>query len=572
MKRFIKKINLLLFLLIFLSFNTNTFGSNDKFVYTQKNISNYFLGIVNANWSNSIEAYSHLNKVRSLKKKHDNFNIQFIRTLVLLEKFEKAFAFSKDIWREDELIFETELLLGIQAFVNKDFVNAEKHFERMNKISNYEISFEQLFGNILMSWVQASNGDEKASFEFSSKIPTRFNSIRKIQNSFLQCYFDNSETRTSFEKLVNENEYDFSRYNFFLANYLIFKNDNLEAKKAISKARIKNDGNLLIKQTEDFIVNKKYKEIKKLFDCKNPKDVVAEFFYILANLHSAQENYKLSNFYLKISLFLNDRFVPNKTLLAENFYYEKKYGNSKKIYNSIKLIGPVYSWHASLTNAIILTKIKNKEDAIFALEQDFSLVINPDYQQYFELANFYKDNEYYLDSIKYYTLALQQIEQNHSLFPKILYRRGTSYERIGKWEESEKDLKQSLEILPDQPHVLNYLAYGWVEKNKNIDQSLEMLKKATQMRKNDGYIIDSLGWAYYAIKNYKEAEKYLQMAVEILPLDPVINDHYADTLWMLNKDIQARYFWKHVLNLDGTEQELKDKINKKIIFGINNKS
>ena len=92
------------------------------------------------------------------------------------------------------------------------------------------------------------------------------------------------------------------------------------------------------------------------------------------------------------------------------------------------------------------------------------------------------------------------------------------------------------------------------------------------MRKNDGYIIDSLGWAYYAIKNYKEAEKYLQMAVEILPLDPVINDHYADTLWMLNKDIQARYFWKHVLNLDDTEQELKDKINKKIIFGINNKS
>ena len=144
--------------------------------------------------------------------------------------------------------------------------------------------------------------------------------------------------------------------------------------------------------------------------------------------------------------------------------------------------------------------------------------------------------------------------------------------KIGKWEESEKDLKQSLKILPDQPHVLNYLAYGWVEKNKNINQSLEMLKKATEIRKNDGYIIDSLGWAYYANKNYKEAEKYLQMAVEILPLDPVINDHYADTLWMLNKNIQARYFWKHVLNLNATEQELKDKINKKIIFGINKKS
>jgi len=572
MKCFIKKINLLLFLLIFLSFNTKTFGSNDKSVYTQKNISNYFLGIINANWSNNVEAYSHLKRVQSLKNKHENFNIQFIRTLVLIEKFEQAFAFSKDIWREDESIFEIELLLGIQAFVNKDFVNAEKYFERMNEISQYEISLEQLFGNILISWVKASTNDEKTSFKFSSKIPTRFNSIKKIQNSFLQCYFDSSETRTSFEKLVNESEYDFSRYNFFLVNYLISKKENLEAKKIINEARIKNGSNLLIKQAKNFIQNKKNKEIEKIFDCKNPKDVIAEFFYILANFHSAQENYKLSNFYLKISLFLNNKFTPNKTLLAENFYYEKKYENSKKIYNSLKSIGPVYSWHASLTNAIILSKIKNKEDAIFALEQDFSLLVNPDYQDYFELANFYKDNKYYLDSIKYYTLALQQIDQNHSLFPKILYRRGTSYERIGKWEESEKDLKQSLEILPDQPHVLNYLAYGWVEKNKNIDQSLKMLKRATQMRKNDGYIIDSLGWAYYAIKNYKEAEKYLQMAVEILPLDPVINDHYADTLWMLNKNIQARYFWKHVLGLDDTEQELKDKINKKIIFGINNKS
>ena len=507
MKYFIKKINLLLFLLIFLSFNTKTFGSDAKFIYTQKDISNYFLGIINANRSNNVEAYSYLNKVRSLKDKHYNFNTQFVRTLILLEKFKQAFVFSQNMWREDEFIFETDLLLGIQAFVNKDFMNAEKHFERMNTVPQYELSLEELFGNILMSWVKASTNDKKASFEFSSKIPTRFNSIRKIQNSFLQCYFDSPKTSASFEKIINENEYDFSRYSFFLVNYLISKNKSLEAQKVINEARIKNDGNLLIKQTENFIVNKKNKEIKKLFDCKNPKDVMAEFFYILANLHSAQENYKLSNFYLKISLFLNNKFVPNKTLLAENLFYEKKYENSKKVYNSIKLIGPIYSWHASLTNAIILSKIMNKEDAIFALEQDFDLLTNPDYQHYFELANFYKDNEYYLDSIKYYTLALQKIKQDHSLFPKILYRRGTSYEKIGKWEESEKDLKQSLKILPDQPHVLNYLAYGWVEKNKNINQSLEMLKKATEMRKNDGYIIDSLGWAYYANKNYIEAEK-----------------------------------------------------------------
>ena len=98
-----------------------------------------------------------------------------------------------------------------------------------------------------------------------------------------------------------------------------------------------------------------------------------------------------------------------------------------------------------------------------------------------------------------------------------------------------------------------------------------MLERAVKMRKNDGYIKDSLGWGYYKKKNYLYAEKYLQKAVEIFPLDPIINDHYADTLWMLNKNIQARYFWKYILKLDDAEQKLKDTISKKLIFGINKK-
>ena len=116
------------------------------------------------------------------------------------------------------------------------------------------------------------------------------------------------------------------------------------------------------------------------------------------------------------------------------------------------------------------------------------------------MANFYKDNEYYEKSIKYYSLALNQIKKDHSLFPKALHRRGTSFERLGKWEEAEKDLLKSLEILPDQAHVLNYLAYTWIDKGMHLEKGLEMLKKATMLRPNDGYIIDSLGWAYYKKK------------------------------------------------------------------------
>ena len=112
------------------------------------------------------------------------------------------------------------------------------------------------------------------------------------------------------------------------------------------------------------------------------------------------------------------------------------------------------------------------------------------------------------------------------------------------------------------------MAYSWVEKKLNIEKSLNMLLKANDLRKNDGYITDSVGWAYYMIGDYINAEKFLKKAVELMPFDPIINDHYADSLWMSKKEIQARYFWKHVLSLKEVEQKLIDKIEKKLIFGV----
>ena len=571
MRYFIKNIYFILLLITILFLDTETFGKDSKVKYSRNNISNYLSGIVSVNQDYTNAAFKYLNKVQSLKNDHSNFNVQFIRTLILLEKFEQAFAFSKDVWLEDEYFFETDLLLGLESFIKKDYLNAEKHFERLNKISRYNLLFDDFLGNILIAWIKASENNKEDSFKFLDKVPERYHNLKKIQNSFLQCYFDTSKTQIAFEQLMNNEDSDFSRYNFFFANYLLFKNKNIEAEKVINLSRKTHKSNLLIKQTENFILTGNSKKIKNLFNCKNPVDVIAEIFYVIANIYSTEKNYQLSNFYLKISFFLNNKFTPNKTLLAENFFYQQKYELSKKIYNSLKSIGPVYSWYASINLAIILSDIEDKEYAVFDLEDEFNLLLNPDLEHNYELANFFKDREYYQESIKYYSLALQNIKQNHFLFSKILDRRGTSYERLGDWDNAEKDLKESLRILPDQPHVLNYLGYSWIDRGINIDKALEMIIRANELKKNDGYITDSLGWAFYVKKNYLDAEKFLQRAVEILPLDPIINDHYADTLWMLNKHIQARYFWKHVLGLDSVEQKLKDNVSKKLIFGITKK-
>ena len=414
---------------------------------------------------------------------------------------------------------------------------------------------------------KASQKEQKQGLLYFEKIPKTYQNLKKIQKIFYKCYFDENETQKLFEGLIQNRNYNFSRYNFFLANYLLHQNKINDAKKIIQTARKEYNSNLLLKQTEIFL-NEKDEKVKNFFSCKNPKDVLAEFFYVLANLYSTEKDYQMSNFYLKISLFLNNKFLTNKTLLAENYFYQKKHQLSKDVYQSIKKIGPAYFWHASQNIAEIILDKDGKKYSRKSIEDDFAELLNPNFEHYFQLANFYKNNEYYEDSIKYYSLSLKKIEKTHTLIPIILDRRGTSYERLDDWDKAEKDLIESLAISPDQAHVLNYLAYSWIDRGINIDKGLEMLLKANRLREDDGYIIDSLGWAYYAKKNYIKAEFFLQRAVELMPLDPVINDHYADVLWMLNKNIQARYFWKYILNLDDSEKKLKDSINEKLIFGI----
>ena len=568
MKLAIKKILIIFFFSIFLLRAEEVFAQENKTQIKKENISNYFSGIVSNNQYNTNKAYKYLNKVEELKKNHTQFNVEYIKALIMLEKFEQAFSFSKSIWKEDELFFEVDLLLGLNYFIKKEYKKAEKHFERLNKISRTNLIFDNFFGNILIAWIHAQEGNKAKSFNLLKKIPKQYDNLTQTQDVFLKCYYEDQDTQKSFTDLLKSEKYNFSRYNFFLINYLLSQDKDLEAKKIAEKKNKEYSENLLIRQTKTYITKKKKSKIKNFFNCKNPREPIAEFFYIMANLYANEEDYQSSNFYLKISLFLNNNFVTNKALLAENFYYQKKKKLAKEVYFSLKSVGSIYSWYAEKNISSILEEEKGKTYAVNNLEKAFNKIENKNFGHYYDMANFYKNNQYFLKSIEYYSLTLENIKKEHLLIPKILYRRGTCYERIKEWKKAENDFNRSLKILPDQAHVLNYLAYSWIDKGINLDKGLKMLIKANQLKKNDAYIIDSLGWAYYAKKNYKKAEFFLKKAVKLMPNEPVISDHYADALWMVNKKIQARYIWDYVYKLKDSEKELKDKISTKLTFGI----
>ena len=562
-----------IYILIFFSFlsNFNAHSSNQKILYSKKSISNYFSGIIASNNNNNKLALKYFNNLNHLKNTHDQFNRELVFTLVQTQKFSELFLYLKKIRKKNLNFFNANLLLGINYFLEKNYTKSESYFNLIIQTRKYS-NFEKLIAQSLLSYIKVFENqlhDYKTVFNI---IPENYKNFALINDAFANCYLDNKKVDAGFLELINPNTLNFTRYNFFYVNFLVSKNRKNEALKILERDNDILDTNLLLAQTRLWFKKGKTNKVKKIFDCRNPNHLISEFFYLIANLHSREENYALSNFYLNLSLYLNSDFIFNNVLLAENYFHLKDYQNSKKIYLKFDSKNKIYSWYAKKRLVWIKSKIENDESAINFLNKSFNELDNPTVKNYVDLANFFKDFEKYEESIKYYTKALNIISNDHLLYPKILHRRGMSYERLKLWEKSEDDLIQSLSLVPEEPYVLNYLAYSWLERNINLEKSMEMLEVAFNKKREDPYIIDSLGWGMYLTGRYEEAEKLLQKAVKLMPLDPIVNDHYADILWKLNKNLQANYFWNYVLNLETTENEVKDKIKEKLIFGIQDHS
>ena len=149
----------------------------------------------------------------------------------------------------------------------------------------------------------------------------------------------------------------------------------------------------------------------------------------------------------------------------------------------------------------------------------------------------------------------------------IFYFRGICNERAKQWPGAETDFKRALELFPDQAHVLNYLGYSWIDQGVNLDEGMRMIRRAVEQRPDDGYIVDSLGWAYYRIRDYEEAVKHLERAVELKPQDPTINDHLGDAYWKVGRTLEATFQWAHARDLNPEPDDLK-KIDEKLRTGL----
>ena len=287
-------------------------------------------------------------------------------------------------------------------------------------------------------------------------------------------------------------------------------------------------------------------------------------------MYSSEGIYDVSNFYVNISNFLNPKFIYNLSLQAENHIFNKNYTLAKNILNKFDKKDQSYFWYKVKKNTLIISEKSGDEKAIKFLNLQFKKIKKPNVKILYDYANLMKNFQEHDIAINYYTKLLSILKNDSIFYSEILYRRGGSYERLELFEKSDEDLLQSLKLNPEDAYVLNYLAYSWLERNFKIEIAIDMLERAYKKESDSPYILDSIGWAYYLIGDYIKAEKFLKQAIEIMPYDPIINDHYGDILWSLNRKMQAQYHWKSVLKLEDTENDMKEKIKLKILFGPKN--
>jgi tetratricopeptide (TPR) repeat protein len=184
------------------------------------------------------------------------------------------------------------------------------------------------------------------------------------------------------------------------------------------------------------------------------------------------------------------------------------------------------------------------------------------------LGDLLRYDEDYLAAAEAYGQALAITGGESPADWRFYYVRGIAYERAKQWPDAEADFLKALDLNPDQPQVLNYLGYSWVDQGINLEPALEMIEKAVERAPNDGYIIDSLGWAFYRLGRYDEAVQALEQAVQLRPNDPEINDHLGDAYWRAGRRLEARFQWSIAIDVDEEDGNVKARAQAKLASGL----
>jgi tetratricopeptide (TPR) repeat protein len=269
--------------------------------------------------------------------------------------------------------------------------------------------------------------------------------------------------------------------------------------------------------------------------------------------------------FLRLALALAPDNALALDTLGEAYSKIKQYESAIEIYDEVPDGSPLRVT-TDVRIALLLDAMGKSDDATKRLRE--IVAENPqNVDALSALADVLRSHKQFVESADAYTRVLALTSPTEKSRWAIYYFRGVDYERAKLWDKAEPDLQKALELYPEQPLVLNYLGYSWVDQGLHLDEAFKMLRRAVELQPEDGYIVDSLGWAHYKLGHYDESLRLLERAIELKPGDPVINDHLGDAYWRVGRKLDAKFQWNHARDLSPEKEDLP-KILDKIENGL----
>ena len=298
---------------------------------------------------------------------------------------------------------------------------------------------------------------------------------------------------------------------------------------------------------------------------EDAKQGLAELFFTTASILFGEEATQDTFLYLRIALDLRPNLPPAQLMLASLYEQVEDYKQAITTYDAIPE-GSVFYRRAQVRKALNFEALGQKDKALSLLEALASRYPN-DATALITKGDMERDAKNFSAAAETYGAAIARTEPLSAADWPLLYARGISYERAGDWDKAEADFKRALVLQPEQPDVLNYLAYSWLTMNKNLPQAREYLENASAQRPDDAHIIDSVGWAFYLSGDFKSAVEKFEHAVELMPDDVTVNEHLGDAYWRIGRTTEARYQWERVLTFK-PEKDVAEGLREKLAKGM----
>ncbi len=479
--------------------------------------------------------------------------------------FDKALPFAEQLKEVPEVERFSRVALAIDAFRKQDYAKAESWLKLA-----LESDLDRLITGLMTAWAKSGGGDTDGAITHIAEMkgPPWFDLFVKYHRALIaEQAGDRPAALAAYESIMANPAAAGAAPETFLraveayAGYLARGGEDARAIEVLDQVEELYSGRVQLAALRKRI--EAGGEIKPLIAA--PAHGASE---VLLNLGSALNRGGGESFvrlYLRMALALrpdSDSALIQLAAVAEQMRNPEE---AIALYEMIPNDSPIWRV-AELQLGLNLADLERQDEAVVHLNK--VLEADPDdARAYLALGGVYQVQKDYRAAADLYDRAVARIAEPTRNDWNLYYQRGIAYERLKEWDKAEPNFHKALELYPDHPQVLNYLGYSWVDMNIKLEEGLELIRKAVELRPSDGYIVDSLGWAYYRLGRYEEAVTELERAVSLMPGDPVLNDHLGDAYWRVGRRLEATFQWSHARDLD-PEPDILAEVEKKLVDGL----